>query len=106
MIVHLVTAGDGRYDIESMPADTHRADEVPGFWARKAVRARERWAHAVHEAQHAPQETVWARWRGRLICHLNESVEEQRSLWALRDRSAATLVHPSSLSRDQAYEIL
>src|SRR5947209_6633180 len=100
MIVHLVAAGDGRYEIEATTPESAAPESPAGFWSRQFARAHARWMAAVDRAQHEPASGRWDRWRRNVICRLNESVEEQRSLWALRDRATATLVHPVELSRD------
>lgn len=102
MVVFLVATGDGRYELEPGPVDAPAAPAVDGFWGRRLERVRARWTAAVEEARRSRADGRVARWRAALVCHVDESIEEQRSLWALRDRATATLVHPPSLSEGDA----
>lgn len=106
MIVHLVSTGDGHYELEPPPAGHAPGDEATGFWARRLERLRAAWNRAVADARERHPSGAWARWRSRLICELDERIEEQRSLWALRDRATATLVYPPELSKDDASRVL
>src|SRR5512140_416260 len=106
MIVYLVAAADGHYDLEPAPANAAECRPATGFWGRRLDRLHARWTRIVADAQERAPAGMWARWRALLVCHIDESIEEQRSLWALRDRAAATLVHPAELSGDQAAQAL
>ncbi len=105
MIVYLVAAAPGRYEIDSHPSDPP-VEEPRGFWARRIAAARAGWEEAVRRARTAPGRGAWARWRDRALCHLDESLDEQRTLRSLRDQAAATLVHPPALPREEASAIL
>lgn len=106
MIVYLVSTGNGGYELEPPPPDPGAAEPSRGFWGRRLDRLKASWARAVEEARRQHPSGRWARRRARLIRDLDESIEEQRSLWALRDRATATLVHPPELSRDAASQVL
>jgi hypothetical protein len=105
MIVYLVRDTDGRYEIDSPPADPPAASGS-GFWSRQFAAVRARWAEAVRHAHSTTGDGFWARWRSRVIRHLDESLDEQRTLRWLRDDTAATLVHPAGLTSSEASAIL
>ena len=42
------------------------------------------------------------RWRDSIICRLADSLDEQRTLWALRSVTAASLLHPSDMASSDA----
>ena len=48
----------------------------------------------------------FARWRDALVCHLAESIAEQRTLWALRNETSATVRYPATLTEEAARSTL
>jgi hypothetical protein len=68
-------------------------------FSRIAARAR-RWIHSLERRHHEPAEPPRGLWQrvvarfGRLVA---EAIAEQRLLWHLRNRTAATVVHPDDL---------
>ncbi len=102
MTVYLVPKGGGRYDLEPAAATHDNHSPATGFWARRLDRLRARWTRAVQEAAERRPTGLWAKWRSRLISSIDESIEAQRALWALRDRATATLEHPPELTSDEA----
>lgn len=104
MLVYLVPAGGDRFEIYSEVGDD--PGDPPG---QEDGRFR-RWAHAVGVRWHQLVETArggrgrsrLARWRDALVCRLSETIAEQRTLWALRTRTAAALRYPESVPVDRA----
>jgi hypothetical protein len=95
VLLHLVPLGRGRFDLYGEPPDED--DEPPeaeaGRIRRWAHAAREQWRRLVDRARMRTPEGRFARWRDTLISQLAESIDEQRTLWALRKVSAATLLY-------------
>lgn len=107
--------GADRYELYcEEPDDTTVPDAVPpsGVIPRVTHRFREMLAEAERErrggqpdTQEAPRSFA-ARAKARTMRWVAESIAEQRLLWQLRTREAATLVHPDDLSDAHAREIL
>jgi hypothetical protein len=104
MEVFLVALGGGRFEVYAEPPD--ELPETPGHEAgrvrRWLHRAQLQWRDWVDIARRGESQARLARWRDATICHLAESMAEQRTLWALRKAQRATLRYPSSISREQA----
>jgi len=101
-IVYLVPVGAGRFELYSeAPEDPEPEGQPPpedGFWKRTIHTAQVKWREAVHSARATDESAGWfARLRDRAVCRAAESIAEQRTLWALRHCTMATLVHPSDL---------
>jgi hypothetical protein len=60
-------------------------------------RSRARWRELVDSARRGRGTSRFARWRDRLICHLAESIAEQRTLWAFRNASVVRVAYPSTI---------
>jgi len=108
-VVFLVPLGSARFELYSEPPDDHpvpEPGEAPeGFLLRQLHRLQEHWREAVHTARRRePSATRWGRARDWTVCHIAESIAEQRTLWSLRHGSTATLVYPSNLSEQAAVE--
>jgi hypothetical protein len=99
-VVYLVPLGPGRFELYSEPPDDHASDAPPRGWMRERLRAvQERWRDTVQAARrNDPSATRLARWRDWAVCRVAEMLAEQRTLWALRHATSATLVHPSDLT--------
>jgi Mitochondrial K+-H+ exchange-related len=103
MRVFLIPVGPDRYDLYcEMPAEDALADQSDrkgGVFSRLAARVRrgiqslERRQDEAGEQSRGLWQRVVARF-GRLIA---EAIAEQRLLWHLRNRTAATVVHPDDL---------
>ncbi len=100
MTAYLVPVGGGRFELYSEPPE--EPDPGPGAgWVRRKMRAfRDGWHEMVHAARRDDPRGRLARWRADIICRLAETIAEQRTLWALRDRTVATIVYPADV--DQA----
>ena len=44
----------------------------------------------------------WREWRDAVVCRLAETIAEQRTLWALRTRTAAALRYPGTIAVERA----
>jgi hypothetical protein len=104
MVVFLVPAGRDRFELYS-----EVGEELSPAPARDDGRFR-RWAHAVNVQWHQLVEAArrgrargrLAQWRDAVVCRLSETIAEQRTLWALRTRTSATLRYPANISVDRA----
>jgi hypothetical protein len=106
--VHLVPIGRGRFELYAEPADPE--PDVPGPDAgrlrRWAHRAGEQWHQFVDTARLGEATGRFARWRDALVCRLADSIDEQRTLWALRRTSECVVLHPSTLGASEARAML
>jgi hypothetical protein len=111
MIVFLVPVRQGRFELYSEPPEESMSapDENAGRVKRWTHAANLRWHSLVDAARQASADgspgTI-ARWRNALICRLAESLAEQRTLWALRKETAATMRFPSTIDATAAREVL
>ena len=104
MVVFLVPAGRDRFELYS-----EVGEELAPAPALEEGRFR-RWAHTVNVRWHQLVEAArrgrargrLARWRDAVVCRLSESIAEQRTLWALRTRTSATLRYPANIPVDRA----
>lgn len=100
----LLSLGRDRFELYSEPPD-----EAPAAPAHGAGRVR-RWMHSASMQWRELVETArggaatgrFARWRDRIVCHLAESIAEQRTLWALSDQSDAMLLYPETIQEAAA----
>jgi hypothetical protein len=115
MDVFLVPVALERYELYCEEPDeppAADADEPPkGVLRRMNHRFRQTLAEAERErrsgrAADAPKASLMARLKARLLRWVAESIAEQRLLWQLRGRAAATLVHPDDLTDAQAHQLL
>lgn len=108
MTVFLLALGPGRHEIYSEPPEEIPEAPPPsaGRWRQWAHRAGEQWRELVSVAQRGEAQGRLARWRDAAVCHLAESIAEQRTLWSLRKAEAATLCFPSSMSDDEAQRVM
>jgi hypothetical protein len=103
MNVFLIPVGPDRYElyceIPGEDALADHADRRGGVFSRLAARVR-RGIQSLERRHHEPAEPPRGLWQrivarfGRLIA---EAIAEQRLLWHLRNRTAATVVHPDDL---------
>jgi hypothetical protein len=106
--IHLIPLGKSRFEpYAEMPAGEERP---PGHEAGRIRRwmhlASEQWRSLVDAARVSTATSGFARWRDRVVCRLAESIEEQRTLWSLRNAVRATLLFPSTLDRPGARTLL
>lgn len=106
--VFLVPAGRDRFELYSdapdeSPAAPARHDGVLRRWAHGA---NARWHALVEVARRGGSDGRLARWRDTVVSRLAETIAEQRTLWALRDKSAVLLRYPSMLEADRARAML
>jgi hypothetical protein len=103
MNVFLIPVGSDRYELYcEMPEDEafgEPSDHKGGLFSRAVARVR-RWIQSLERRQYEPLEPSRGLWQrivarfGRLIA---EAIAEQRLLWHLRNRTAATVVHPDDV---------
>jgi len=106
--IHLIPLGKSRFEPYS---ETPSEDPVPvsadaGRTRRWLHRANEQWRSLVDNARVRSATTGFAKWRDRIVCTLADSLDEQRTLWALRNASRATLLFPSNLEGEAARRLL
>jgi hypothetical protein len=107
-LIFLVPAARDRCELysetpeERSPAPSHH----DGRLRRLVHAAVEQWHELVDTARRERSRGRFGRWRDRLVCHLAESFAEQRTLWSLRDRTAATVRYPSTLGEARARAVL
>jgi hypothetical protein len=111
----LVPVGRERFELYS---ETPEEPAPPlaagaGRFARLAHAAHVQWHALVDSARgtrHDPADNSWrarvARWRDRAVCRLAESIAEQRTLWRLRNETAARVRFPSSVEAAGARRVL
>jgi hypothetical protein len=108
MILFLVPVGQNRFELYSEGRD--EPEPVPhdreGFIRRWSRRIGVRWNELVETARRNNGGGRFARWRDALVCRLAESIAEQRTLWALRQVSAAVVRFPMSLDAERVRTIL
>ncbi len=100
MTVYLVALGADRFEIYSEPPEDapSSVDAAAGRFKRWGQQAAIRWRDLVDTARRGEATGRFAKWRDSVVCHLAESIAEQRTLWALRKADAATLRYPASLT--------
>jgi hypothetical protein len=103
MTLYLVPAGRNRFELyseiqEDAPPPAHGAR----VFRRFANWALVRWHAVVDAARHGSAGGRFARWRDGIVCHLADSIAEQRTLWALRRATAATARFPTTLDASRA----
>jgi hypothetical protein len=108
MTVYLVPVGRDRYDLYSEAVDEPGGTpgRHEGFLRRLIHAASTSWHDAVHTARRGTAVGRLARWRDGIICRLAESIAEQRTLWALRDCTSATVHVPATFDSAAAKSAL
>jgi hypothetical protein len=64
------------------------------------------WRQLVDKARRGGAAGRFGRWRDALICRLAESIAEQRTLWALRHHSEASVLYPSRLTDAEVRSVI
>jgi hypothetical protein len=103
VIVYLVPAGRARFELYSEPPedpDTH-PDAKASRFRRWLHNANLQWQAVVEGARRGSSTSRFARWRDRIVCHLAESIAEQRTLWRLGSEAAATAKYPAGMDDDR-----
>lgn len=99
MTVYLVPVGRDRFEAYSETHDDGRLPDLrqEGLFRRWMHRLGLRWQELVDRARHGAATGRLARGRDAIIRRLAESIAEQRTLWALRDKSAALVRYPATM---------
>lgn len=113
MQVFLVPVAADRYELYcEEQEDLSSLEEAPDGIVRRTVhRFRVTVAEAERERHRepqpgAPKPPFAARVKARVLRYVAESIAEQRLLWRLRGRPAASLVHPDDLTDIHARQLL
>jgi hypothetical protein len=113
MQVFLVPVAADRYELYcEEPEDLPPPESAPNGIVRRTVyRFRVTVAEAERERRRvpepdAPRPPFGARLKARALRYVAESIAEQRLLWRLRGRAAASLAYPDDLPEVQARELL
>src|SRR3954468_8808627 len=111
MDVFLVPVAPDRYELyceePDEPGPAEGAEPPKGLTRRVVHRFKQTLAEAEHERRRVPDPAAVppsfaARVKSRSLRWIAESMAEQRLLWQLRRRAAATLLHPDDLTSAQA----
>lgn len=103
--MHLVPLGRERYDLYSEHIDV--ADDGPlpadaGRVRRWLHAAGEQWQAYVDAARTSSATTGFAKWRDAVICRLAQTLDEQRTLRAIRTSTHAAVKFPDTQAADEA----
>jgi len=104
MTVYLVPIGRGRFEAYSETHEETAPNVVheEGAVRRWMHRAGERWQELVERARSGAATGRFARWRDAVISRLAETIAEQRTLWALRDKAAVVARFPATMDEAAA----
>lgn len=108
----LVPIGGGSFDLYAEPPHAahehdHDHDAVPEGRLRRWLHAAgAKWTAIVETARSGTATSRFGRWRDEIVCRLAESIDEQRTLWALRTVTCGELLHPSGIDADTARETM
>jgi hypothetical protein len=104
MIVFLVPAGGDRFELYSEVGEELGTPppQEDGRFRRWAHTVNTQWHHLVETARRGRARGRLARWRDAVVCRLAETIAEQRTLWALRTKAAATLQYPATITAERA----
>ena len=104
MIVYLVPVGKTRFELYAEPPED--LSPVPpaeaGRFQRWSYLIGVRWHELVDAARRGHGAGRIARMRDSLVRRLAETIAEQRTLWGLRACPVATLLFPSTITREAA----
>ena len=115
MDVFLVPVAADRYELYcEEPDEPEPEGEAPpeGFFKRAVHKVRAMLAEAERERRRgapepdAPQRSFFGRLNARLMRWVAEWIAEQRLLWQLRGKDAASLFHPDDMPESDAHQIL
>ena len=106
LVVYLIPEPGGRFELYSEPHDRDAAPrQSAGFWRGRLRALETKWHAAVEAAHRVPPSGLLARLRDRVIRSAAEAIDEQRTLWRLREADEATLVFPRGLGEPAAVEL-
>lgn len=107
MFICLLELGRDRFDMYAEPEEeqTEIPAQTDSWYRRWSHRASVRWNELVESSRAGDGQGWFERTRNRVVCHLAETLAEQRTLWALRRQSSVTLLFPSSMDEGRAREI-
>lgn len=104
--LHLLFVGRGRFELYAEPPDDDAGEgelrSDAGRVRRWLHQAREQWQRLVDRARLGHESGAFARWRDSVVCHLADSIDDQRTLWALRKGGSLQLLYPDSISAAEA----
>jgi K+-H+ exchange-related protein len=108
LTVFLLPIGRSRFELYSEVGEDLPAPPAPqsGRLRRSVHAANVQWHQLVERARRGKPQSTLARWRDTIVCRLAEAIAEQRTLWALRSRTAATLRHPADVAEAAARAVL
>jgi hypothetical protein len=103
-VVYLIPLAGGRFELESdAPDESHATAGAPdGVWRGRLRALEDKWNAAVAVAEGKGASGWFARLRDLAIRSAAESIDEQRTLWRLRQAAEATLVHPADVDEAAA----
>jgi hypothetical protein len=108
VLIYLLPVGRNRLELYAEPPEAD--DAAPAHDAGRIKRwihqAGEHWRRLVDKARMDDAVSRFGRWRDALVCRLAESIEEQRTMWALRTATSATAIFPSELDAAAARAVL
>ena len=108
MVVYLVPAGPERFELYSEPPED--PDTQPDAGASRLRRwlhnANLQWQGLVEAARRGSSTSRFALWRDQVVCHLAESIAEQRTLWRLGSETGAGMRYPAGMDADRGRTIL
>lgn len=103
--MHLVPLGRERYDLYSEPPDSASDGPLPadaGRVRRWLHTAGEQWQSYVDAARTSSATSGFAKWRDAIICRLAQTLDEQRTLKAIRTSARAAVRFPETQAPDAA----
>jgi hypothetical protein len=108
LTVFLVPIGHGRFELYSEVGEEAPSPPAPpsGRLRRWMHTANVQWHHLVEGARRGKPRSALARWRDAIVCRLAEAIAEQRTLWALRSQTAASLKYPVDIPEATARSVL
>ena len=99
MVVYLVPAGRERFELYSEPPEDPdlEPDAEASRFRRWMHNANLQWQALVEAARRGSSTGRFARWRDHIVCHLAESIAEQRTLWRLGSEARAAAKYPAGI---------
>jgi hypothetical protein len=103
-LAYLVPAGRDRFELYSEAPEEPAPEpaEHDGRVRRWMHQASVKWHALVEQSRRGGAGGRFARWRDALVCRLAETIAEQRTLWALRTETQATMRFPSTIAAARA----
>lgn len=101
MVVYLVPAGAGRFELYAEAVDEPSADAPSSRLGRAVAAAIAGWHRAVEHARTRERKNAIGRSVDAAICRLADRLAEQRGLGSLRGREVIIVRFPSNLPADR-----